>query len=249
MSSPAHGPVVLPDAALLAEAVAARLSLAMIEAQSLRGEATLVLTGGTIAARVYAVLGSSPLCQAVDWTRVNLWWSDERFLPSGHPDRNQTQAIEALLAQLPLDPARVHPMPATDGPDGDDAEAAAARYAAELAAAALSSPAPAAAPTAAPAAAPTAAPTAATLAMPRFDILLLGVGEDGHVASVFPDHPVLLESRLAVAAVHDSPKPPPVRLTLTLPAITTADEIWLVAAGAAKREVVRSAAAEGEAAA
>ena len=65
-----------------------------------------------------------------------MWWGDERFLPAGDPDRNETQARGALLDALPLDPARVHPMPAADGPDGDDPEAAAARYAEDLAAAA-----------------------------------------------------------------------------------------------------------------
>ena len=57
---------------------------------------------------------------AVDWSRVDFWWGDERFLPSGDPERNETQARAALLDALPVDPARVHPMPASDGPDGND---------------------------------------------------------------------------------------------------------------------------------
>src|SRR6185312_7870318 len=101
------------------------------------------------------------------------------------------------------------------GPDGDDPEAAAARYAAELARAAKPGTAP----------------------LPHFDVVLLGVGEDGHVASVFPEHPVAYETR-EVAAVRGSPKPPPVRLTLTLPAINTAEEVWLIAAGAEKAGAV-----------
>jgi 6-phosphogluconolactonase len=149
-----------------------------------------------------------PAADAVDWSRVDVWWGDERFLPAGHPDRNETQAREALLDHLPLDVTRVHPMPASDGPDGDDPEAAAARYAEILAAAAK--------------------PGHATL--PHFDVLMLGVGEDGHVASVFPEHPVVYETG-TVAAVRNSPKPPPVRITLTLPTITTAEEVWLIAAG------------------
>jgi 6-phosphogluconolactonase len=105
-------------------------------------------------------------------------------------------------------------MPSSDGPDGDDPEAAAIRYAEELAA---------------------AAPGSAEL--PHFDVLLLGVGPDGHVASVFPEHPVVYETR-PVSAVRGSPKPPPTRLTLTLPAINTAEEVWLIASGEAKAKAV-----------
>jgi 6-phosphogluconolactonase len=203
-----------PD--LLAQAVAARLVVALLDAQARRGAASVVLTGGRIAAGVYRAVRELPARDAVDWSRVDVWWGDERFLPTGHPDRNETQARAALLDALPLPPERIHPMPSSDGPDGADPEAAAARYAAELAAAAPPAP------------------------LPRFDVLMLGVGEDGHVASVFPGHP---EGRAAgpVVAVRDSPKPPPTRLTLTLPTIGTADEVWLVAAGADKAPAVRAA--------
>ncbi len=81
------------------------------------------------------------------------------------------------------------------------------------------------------------AEAAATAALPHFDVLLLGVGEDGHVASVFPEHPVAYETR-PVSAVRGSPKPPPVRISLTLPAINTADEVWLIAAGSDKARSV-----------
>lgn len=202
-----------PD--VLAQAVAARLVVKLIDAQAERGEASLVLSGGRVAAAVQRAIRTLPARDAVDWSRVDIWWGDERFLPSGHPERNETQAREALLDALPLDPARVHPMPATDGPDGDDPEAAAARYAAELAAAARPG----------------------SSALPHFDVLLLGVGEDGHVASVFPGHPVVHETR-PVSAVRGSPKPPPTRITLTLPAINTAEEVWLVAAGVDKAQPI-----------
>ncbi|WDZ84211.1 6-phosphogluconolactonase [Micromonospora cathayae] len=205
------------DADLLAQAVAARLLVRLLDAQADRGQASVVLTGGRIAAAVYRALAALPARDAVDWSRVDVWWGDERFLPAGDPDRNETQARSALLDLLPLDPARVHPMPASDGPDGDDPEAAAARYAGELAA---------------------AGPGDA--ALPRFDVLLLGVGEDGHVASVFPGQPVQHDTR-PVAAVREAPKPPPVRITLTLPTISTAEEVWLVASGADKATAVRTA--------
>lgn len=207
--------IVHADADLLAQAVAARLVVKVIDAQADRGEAAIVLTGGRIANTVYRAVRDLPASDAVDWRRVDIWWGDERFLPAGDPQRNETQARAALLDALPLDPARVHAMPASDGPDGDDPEAAAARYAAELANAAR--------------------PGTATL--PHFDVLLLGIGEDGHVASVFPRHPVVYEER-PVAAVRGSPKPPPIRLSLTLPAINTAEEVWLVASGPEKSHAV-----------
>ncbi|WP_212845103.1 6-phosphogluconolactonase [Catellatospora sp. IY07-71] len=206
--------MVHADARLLAEAVAARLIVRVLDAQAERGSADIVLTGGRVAAAVYRAVLANPARDAVDWSRVDLWWGDERFLPAGDPDRNDTQAREALLDALPLDPARVHPMPPADGPDGADPELAAARYAAELA---------------------RSAPGSGEL--PHFDVLLLGVGEDGHVASVFPEHPVAYETR-PVSAVRGSPKPPPVRTTLTLPAINTADEVWLIAAGPDKAGAV-----------
>jgi 6-phosphogluconolactonase len=213
--SPEARVVIHADPKVLAEAVAARLAVRLVDAQAERGEADLVLTGGRIAAAIYQAMRDSPARDAVDWSRVNFWWGDERFLPSGHPERNETQARAALLDAIPVDPARVHPMPPADGPDGADPEAAAARYAGELAAAA-----------------PGTAP------LPHFDLILLGVGEDGHVASVFPEHPVTYENR-PVAAVRGAPKPPPVRITLTLPAINTAEEVWLIAAGTEKSSAVR----------
>lgn len=202
--------VVVPDADTLAATVAARLTIKIIDAQAERGSASIVLTGGRIAAKVLTTLKDLPAAKAIDWSHVDLWWGDERFLPAGDPDRNETQARAALLDALPLDPARVHAMPASDGPDGDDATAAAARYARELG------------------------------DRPTFDVLMLGVGEDGHVASLFPGHPVLNETG-TTAATFNSPKPPPTRITLTMPTIQTADEVWLVAAGPDKTKSVGAA--------
>lgn len=214
--------VVHADPELLAEAAAARLVVRILDAQAERGLASVVLTGGRIAARVYRAVRTSPARDAVDWSRVDVWWGDERFVPAQSPERNEKLAREALLDALPLDPARVHPMPASDGPDGPDPEAAAARYAESLAAAARPG----------------------TARLPHFDVLLLGVGEDGHVASVFPEHPVAYETR-PVAAVRGAPKPPPVRITVTLPAINTAEEVWLIAAGTDKAGAVGMALSGG----
>jgi 6-phosphogluconolactonase len=207
--------IVHPDAGLLAEAAAARLLTCLLDAQAARGEATLVMTGGTIADRTHKALAVAPGRDAVDWSRVNLWWGDERFLPYGDPDRNETQARAAVLDVLPLDPARVHPMPASDGEDGDDPEAAATRYAAELSAGG---------------------------SLPRIDVVMLGMGPDGHVASLFPGHLALAETALA-AAVRNSPKPPPTRITLNFDVINSSDEVWLIASGTEKAKAVQAAVA------
>ncbi|MEV7285910.1 6-phosphogluconolactonase [Streptomyces sp. NPDC093252] len=205
--------VVHRDKELMAEAAAARLITRIVDAQASRGAASVVLTGGRNGNGLLAALASSPARDAVDWTRLDLWWGDERYLPEGDPERNVTQARAALLDSVPLDPKRVHPMPASDGPFGSDVDAAAAAYAAELAAA--SGP-------------------ENHGAVPSFDVLLLGVGPDTHVASLFPELPAVRETDRTVVGVHGAPKPPPVRVSLTLPAIRAAREVWLLAAGADK---------------
>jgi 6-phosphogluconolactonase len=209
---------------LLAETTAARLIVHLVDAQAARGSASFVATGGGVGTAVLAAVAGSAARDAVDWSRVDVWWGDERFLPSGDPDRNETQARGALLDALPVDPARVHVMAASDGPYGDDPDAAAAAYAAELAAAAGAS--------------------AAGVPVPEFDVVLLGVGPDGHVASLFPGHPGATEVEPTAIAVRESPKPPPVRVSLTFPAINHGREVWLVASGDGKAAAVAQALAE-----
>ncbi|MEU7031200.1 6-phosphogluconolactonase [Streptomyces sp. NPDC046275] len=205
--------VVHRDKELMAEAAAARLITRVVDAQAARGSASVVLTGGRNGNGLLAALRTAPARDAIDWSRLDLWWGDERFLPEGDPERNVTQAREALLDSVPLDPARVHAMPASDGAYGDDVEAAAAAYAAELAA---------------------AAGPGAPGGVPAFDVLMLGVGPDTHVASLFPELPAVRETERTVVGVRGAPKPPPTRISLTLPAIRAAQEVWLLAAGADK---------------
>jgi 6-phosphogluconolactonase len=207
------------DAPLLAKAVAARLVTRLVDAAAARGGASVVLTGGGIGTAVLAELSAAPAADAVDWRHLDVWWGDERFLPAGDPERNETGAREALLGKVDVDPDRVHPMPGPDGPDGDDPEAAAARYAGWLSAAARPED---------------------HGQVPSFDLLLLGIGPEGHVASLFPGMPALYDDR-PVVAVRGSPKPPPVRLSLTLPAICAAREVWVIAAGEEKAGAVQLA--------
>lgn len=205
---------------LLAKAAAARILTRLADAIAAAGHAHLVLTGGGIGTKVLAEVAAAPARDSVDWRGVDFWWGDERFVPAGHPDRNETGARNALLDRIDADPARIHPMPGPDGPDGDDPEAAAKRYAAELRAAARPGD---------------------PGGVPVFDILLLGIGPEGHIASLFPQMPQLSDPN-PVVAVHDSPKPPPVRITLTFGPITGAREVWILASGGEKADAVARAA-------
>jgi 6-phosphogluconolactonase len=214
--------LVHADASLLAKAVAARLVTRLVDAVAAAGHAHLVLTGGGIGTAVLAELAAAPARDAVDWARVDFWWGDERFVTSGDPDRNETGARAALLDQIGAATARVHPMPGTDGPDGDDPEAAAGRYALELAAASRPED---------------------HGAVPSFDVLMLGIGPEGHVASLFPGMPALYDNR-PVVAVRGSPKPPPTRISLTLPSIRAAREVWILASGEEKAGAVALALSE-----
>ncbi len=202
--------VAAPDHDALAAATAARLVTALADAQASRETASVVLTGGGIGIAALAALAASPARRAVDWSRVDLWWGDERFVPADDGERNDGQALAALTGAITLDPARVHRMGASDGFPGP--EAAAAAYAQELLAAGGGQ-------------------------VPAFDVLLLGMGPEGHTASIFPDSPAGRDER-PVFAVHDCPKPPPTRVSLGFGAITGAREVWLVVSGAGKADAV-----------
>ena len=192
----------------------------LVDVCAARGHASLVLTGGGIGTLVLTELAAAPARDAVDWRHLDMWWGDERFVPTGDPERNETGARQALLDHVDASPDRVHPMPGPDGPDGPDPEAAAARYAGWLLAASQPED---------------------HSQVPSFDVLMLGIGPEGHVASLFPGMPALYEEQRTVVAVHGSPKPPPTRLTLTLPAITAAREVWILASGEEKAGAIRLA--------
>ncbi len=212
---------VAPDHDTLAAAVAARSIAVLCDALAARPEAHFCLTGGSIGTASLAAIAASPACAAVDWARVHIWWSDERFEPTGDPVRNETGARAALLDQVALTASHVHPMPASGGRWANDVDAAAAAYADELLRVGLG-------------------------AVPDFDVLLLGVGPDGHVASLFPAHAALADLRVTCGVIN-SPKPPPTRITFTLPTIARAREVWLVASGAEKSEAMGRALNDGEA--
>ena len=207
--------VVHPDAGMLAEATAARLLVRLLDLQSLRSPLHVALTGGTVGIATLRAVAASPVRGAVDWSGVHVWWGDERFVPADSADRNELQARQALLDALPIPAGNVHGIPAEG--QAPDEHAAAAAYAAELAR--FGDP------------------------VPELDVLLLGVGPDGHVASLFPGHATLHDEVRTVVGEPDSPKPPPRRVSLTYPAIRAAREVWLVVAGEDKAEAVARAVA------
>ncbi|MCU1544513.1 MAG: pgl [Microbacteriaceae bacterium] len=201
--------LVHPDKPAIAASVAARFLTKMVDLLDEFGEATVVLTGGTMGTAVLAAINASPARDTIDWSLVHFWWGDERWLPRGDAERNETQARDALLDHIEIDPSRIHAFPASD--DGIDLDAAAEVYALELAQHAHEG-----------------------AALPRFDITFLGVGPDGHVASLFPEQAGIRETAATVVAVRSAPKPPPERLSLTLPVINSSTRIWLVLAGSDK---------------
>jgi 6-phosphogluconolactonase len=153
---------------------------------------------------------------AFDWSRTDFFWGDERAVAPSHPDSNFGVAQSLWLEPARVPAERIHRMEA----DAFDIEGAAAAYA-ETMARLLGSP-------------------------PRLDLVVLGMGPDGHVCSLFPGHPLLGEERRFVAAVTDSPKPPPRRLTLTLPALAAAELVVVVALGEAKALVLQEALTRAE---
>ena len=170
---------------------------------------SLALSGGSTPRRLYERLASPAWRGRMPWERVHLFWGDERFVPPDHPDSNQRMARDSLIAHVPVPPANVHPIP-TDGTP----EEAARRYDAELRAFA-----------------------AARGAAPLFDVQLLGLGEDGHTASLFPGTAALAEWRaLAVAVVGAKPEP---RITLTYPALALSRDAAFLVAGEGKRGMLR----------
>ena len=201
--------LVHPDKQSLAGSVAARFITKIIDVIEEQGEANVVLTGGTMGGAVLAAIRDSPARGSVDWSLISFWYGDERFLPVGDPERNDTQAKANLLDALDLDPAQLHSMPAPG--DYLTIEDAADAYAAELASAGQGGK-----------------------PYPRFDVTFLGVGPDGHIASLFPDHASVHDTGHVVISETYSPKPPAERLSLTLPTINSSDRIWLVLAGADK---------------
>lgn len=213
--------LVHPDVDALIAAVAARFLTKLTDLLDEYHEVNVVLTGGSGGVGVQEAVAKSPMRDAIDWARVHFWWGDERFVPKDDPERNEKQARAALLDHLPTPEGHIHPLPSSD--EIADIDAAADAYTDELR---------------------RYADPALRLAVPRFDITFLGVGPDGHIASLFPDHDVTEDHGRLVVAVHDAPKPPPDRLSLTLPVLNSSQRIWMVLSGAEKASALGLALAD-----
>jgi 6-phosphogluconolactonase len=205
-----------PEAA--AERAAAEIARLLQDALERRGSAHLVLAGGSTPRRAYELLAGLP----VDWSAVELWYGDERCVEPEDPESNHRLVAESLLAHIQGAAPREHRIPGELGP-----EAAAQAYAAELRARVPPAEQP-----------QTSAAGAQPRELPALDIALLGLGEDGHTASLFPGHPEVLESNALCLPVRDAPKPPPERVTLSLPVLRAARRCLLLATGSGKAAAV-----------
>jgi 6-phosphogluconolactonase len=203
------------DPPALARHVAEWMTSAALEAE---GVFRVSLSGGSTPRALFALLASDPFVGRFPWPRVVWYWGDERFVPHDHPDSNYRMTREAMLAKAPVPPGNVHPVPADGSP-----EEAALRYERTL----------------------QEAYGAAMLdaARPLFDITLLGLGSDGHTASLLPGEPVVRERARWVSAV--SRGRPEVRITMTYPVIESSRRVAFLVAGREKAAIFRTIRAGG----
>jgi 6-phosphogluconolactonase len=206
--------LVAGDSAALAEAAAAAILGAAQAAVAEHDRFTVALAGGATPAATYARLAQAPFVDAMPWDRTFVFFGDERMVPPHHPESNFRMADERLLAKVPLAADHVFRMRG----DADDSEAAAAAYAKSLAETCR----------------------ARRGGVPRLDLILLGVGVDGHTASLFPGSPAVREVFRPVAAVHAAAAALPERLTLTLPVINAAARVFVLVSGPEKAKVVKA---------
>jgi 6-phosphogluconolactonase len=199
---------VLPDLDAVAESAARETAEAAQQAITLRGRFLVALAGGRTPALAYRHLAADPWCDSVNWSRVEFFWGDERAVPADDPESNYGLARRALLRPLAIDERRVHRMRAED----PDLAAAAREYASAL--------------------------ERIAGAPPVLDLVLLGMGADGHVASLFPGSAALSENERAVVDVR-VPATGASRLTLTLPVILSARGVLVQVAGAEKADALR----------
>ena len=209
---------ILPTPAKLGEMAARYVARLSSQAIAERGRFTVALSGGSLTKIVGPALTAAPWHSEIDWSAWYVFWADERCVPLDHPDSNFRLAREYLFDQIKIPVAQIYPID-----DSFEPEATAKAYQAVLAQ--LFQPAPG--------------------QPPRFDLILLGLGEDGHTASLFPHHPVLNEAARWVAPIFDSPKPPPERITLTLPVINHARAVAFITAGPAKADILAQVLATG----
>jgi len=206
---------ILPDQVALARHVAEWMTAAALAA---KGDFRVSLSGGSTPKTLFGLLASDEFRGRFPWSRVSWYWGDERFVPYDHPDSNYRMTREAMLAKAPVPREKIHPVP-TDGSPED----AARRYERTLQ--------------------QSYGATTLDPARPLFDITLLGLGTDGHTASLLPGEPVLNERQRWVAAVsHGRPE---VRITMTFPVIDSSRRVAFLVAGREKAAIFRTIRAGG----
>jgi 6-phosphogluconolactonase len=187
-----------------------------------RGSFFCSLAGGTTPLSSYRILAAPAISSKVDWPKVHVFWGDERCVPEGDKDRNDEAALEALLRKVPLPSKNIHRVPAIE-PD------AAQRYESELRRV-FSSSLPLE---------ESSSSLPSSSGIPRFDLILLGMGPDGHTASLFPGDPAVEEEKRLVVRVDGAPKPPPSRVTFTLPLLNAARHVAFLVTGREKNAALR----------
>jgi 6-phosphogluconolactonase len=200
---------VFPDAQALSAAAAAWVADELRDSAAARSRASLVLSGGSTPQTMYELLATQ-FTDRIPWPDVHAFWSDERYVPHGDPLSNYRMARHALLDRVALPVEQVHPMPTHFA----DPHAAAHDYERTVT-------------------------DFFSGAQPIFDVALLGIGADGHTASVFPGSAAITSARIALAVI--APAEPPSRLTLTLPIIAKARRIGVLVAGAGKKAALAAA--------
>ncbi len=186
-----------------------------------RGNFFCSLSGGATPLSSYRILAAPLISSKVNWGKTHVFWGDERCVPEGSGDRNDEAAMDALLRKVPIPSKNIHRVRATE-PD------AAERYESDLLGA-FSSHLPLEEPSLPP----------SDVHVPRFDLIMLGMGSDGHTASLFPGHPAVEEKTRLVVRVDGAPKPPPSRITFTLPLINAARHVVFLVTGKDKNVALR----------
>lgn len=221
-----HAVEVLPDAESLAPRAAEWLIEQITHAVARRKRAVVALSGGATPKALYELLARSPWAERIDWTTLHLFWGDERFVGADDEARNARMTARALIDHVDIPESHVYPIPDDEHPTPDDLDATMTRA---RAAAAL---------------------YMNTLhafhggshiddAHPFFDVVLLGLGEDGHTASLFPDTPALDEHAHWAVAVRTPNADAPIRITMTYPLLQSTHAVLFLVAGAAKATMVK----------
>ncbi|XAR52164.1 6-phosphogluconolactonase [Bertholletia excelsa] len=189
-----------------------------------RGAFTVVLSGGSLIKSLRKLV-EPPYIDLVDWSKWHVFWADERVVPKDHEDSNYKLAYDGFLSKVSIPTGNVYSINDALSAEGaaDDYETC-VKHLVKI----------------------NTIDSSHITGFPKFDLMLLGMGPDGHIASLFPGHPLLHESKQWVTFIKDSPKPPPERITLTFPTINSSANIALVVAGAGKAHAVSVALGEGE---